>query len=85
MMDQFQQLEEKLGKIVESFKRIRAENKELTGQLEKLRSDSNHGAEARQALEREVETLRRERESVRTRVERLLSQVEALTKQDSAG
>ncbi|MGH9398417.1 MAG: cell division protein ZapB [Terriglobia bacterium] len=84
-MDQFQKLEEKLSKIVETYKRAQAENRDLVQQMEKLKSDSKHGAEQHMALEREVESLRRERDDVRTRIERLLDQVEALTKQDSAG
>lgn len=81
-MDQFQKLEEKLGKVVEIFRRTQAENKSLLQQVEKLRSE---GAQRQSALEQEVQVLRREREDVRSRIEKLLDQVETLTKQDSAG
>lgn len=84
-MDPFQRLEEKLAKIVETYKRTQAANAELASEVEKLRVDSKHAVERRAALEREVESLRREREDVRARVERLLDQVDALTKQESAG
>ncbi|MGH9450118.1 MAG: hypothetical protein ACRD11_06195 [Terriglobia bacterium] len=84
-MDQFQKLEEKLTRIVETTRRTQTENRDLALQLEKFRSASKQGAEQYAALEREVEALRREREDVRARIERLLAQVDALTKQDSAG
>lgn len=84
-MDPFQRLEEKLAKIVETYKRTQAANVELASEIEKLRAESKHAIERRSALEREVESLRREREDVRSRVERLLDQVDALTKQESAG
>lgn len=84
-MDQFQKLEEKLTRIVETTRRTQAENRDLVQQLEKFKSTSKHGAEQHAALEREVEALRREREEVRARIEHLLDQVDALTKQEFAG
>ncbi|HEX5481200.1 MAG TPA: cell division protein ZapB [Terriglobia bacterium] len=81
-IDQFQKLEEKLGKVVEIFRRTQAENRSLLQQVEKLRTEST---QRQGALEQEVQALRREREDVRTRIEKLLDQVETLTKQDSAG
>jgi uncharacterized coiled-coil DUF342 family protein len=84
-MDQLQELEEKLSKVVEVFKRTQAENRSLAQQLEKLRADSRESGRQRDALEREIQTLRSEREDVRNRVAKLLEQVDALTKQDSGG
>ena len=84
-IDPFQLLEEKLGKVVENYKRTQAENRTLLQQMEKLQAESKQGSQRQDALERELQALRREREDVRARVERLLAQVEALTKVDSAG
>ncbi|MGH9405139.1 MAG: hypothetical protein ACRD3D_04785 [Terriglobia bacterium] len=84
-IDPFQLLEEKLGKVVESYKRTQAENRILLQQMEKLQAESKQGVQRQDALEREVQALRREREDVRARVERLLDQVEALTRPDSPG
>lgn len=83
--DQFQRLEDKLSKIVETYRRIQAENRGLSEEIQRLKSESKQGAERYSALEREIEGLRRERDEVRVRIERLLAEVDALTKQDLAG
>lgn len=84
-MEPFQLLEEKLAKVVETYRRTQLENRALAQEVERLKADSKQGAQHKDALDREVQALRREREDVRARVERLLQQVESLTKQDSAG
>lgn len=84
-MEPFQLLEEKLTRVVEVYRRTQLENRTLLAEIEKLRADSKQGAQHKDALDRELQSLRREREEVRARVERLLQQVDALTKQDAAG
>lgn len=84
-MEPFQLLEEKLTRVVEVYRRTQLENRALLAEIEKLRTDSKQGAQHKEALDRELQSLRREREEVRARVERLLQQVDALTKQDAAG
>lgn len=84
-MEPFQLLEEKLAKVVETYRRTQLENRALLQEIEKLKAASKQGAQHQDALDRELQALRREREDVRARVERLLQQVESLTKHDSAG
>lgn len=84
-MDQLNQLEQKLLKVIEQYRKLQEENRSLILQLEKTRSESQQIGSRQLAVEKEVETLRLEREKIRDRVERLLSQVDSLTKADSAG
>ena len=84
-MDQLNQLEQKLLKVIEQYRKLQEENRSLAMQLEKARNESQQVGSRQLAVEKEVETLRLEREKIRDRVERLLLQVDALTKADSAG
>jgi uncharacterized coiled-coil DUF342 family protein len=84
-MDQLNQLEQKLLKVIEQYRKLQEENRSLAMQLEKARNESQQSGSRQLAVEKEVETLRLEREKIRDRVERLLLQVDALTKADSAG
>ena len=84
-MDQLNQLEQKLLKVIEQYRKLQEENRSLAMQLEKARNESQQAGSRQVAVEKEVETLRLEREKIRDRVERLLLQVDALTKADSAG
>ena len=81
--ESFQELEEKLSKAGEVFRRAIAEKRDLENALEKLKHDTGDSQKRLEALQREIQTLRREREEVRVRVEKLLNQIEQLTGPDS--
>ncbi len=83
--ESFQQLEEKLSKATEVFKRAVAEKQDLEKALESLKQDTGDSQKHLEALQNEIKVLRREREEVRTRVEKLLSQIDQLTGSNSAG
>ncbi len=83
--DQFQRLEEKLGKAIEIFKQAQADKRTLQQEVEKLRGDMKERSQEKGGLEREVITLRREREDVKARLEKLLQRLDGLIKPDSAG
>jgi len=83
--DPLEQLEAKLLKAVELFKRTQAERRALQQEVDKLRAEMKEPLKRVDALEHELQALHRERDSVRTRVEKLLEQFEALTSSDSAG
>jgi chromosome segregation ATPase len=83
--DPLEQLEAKLLKVVELFKRTQAERRALQQEVDKLRADLKEPLKRAHALEQELQALRRERDSVRVRVEKLLEQIEALTTSESAG
>jgi uncharacterized coiled-coil DUF342 family protein len=83
--ESFQQLEEKLSRASEVFKRILAEKRDLEQTLKSLKHDTGGSRERLQALQDEVKALRHEREEVRIRIEKLLSQIDQLTGQDSKG
>ena len=83
--ESFQQLEERISKAGEVFKRAVAEKRDLERALEKLREGSSEGEQRFKALQSEVQLLRREREEVRVRIEKLLKQIEQLTNSGSPG
>jgi len=83
--ESFQQLEDKLSKATEVFKRAVADKQELEKALETLKNNKGGSQERLEALENEVKVLRREREEVRVRIEKLLSQIDQLTGSGSAG
>ncbi|HET7100021.1 MAG TPA: hypothetical protein VFJ52_02630 [Terriglobia bacterium] len=83
--ESFQQLEEKLSKASEVFRRTIAEKQDLEKALEMLKEDTGGSRKRLEALQDEVKVLRREREEVRVRIEKLLSQIEQLTGQDNTG
>jgi len=83
--DSFQQLEEKLSKAGEVFRRAVADKHDLEKAFEKLKQDTGDSRKRLEALQNEIQMLRREREEVRTRVEKLLGQIEQLTGPDSSG
>ncbi len=83
--ESFQQLEEKLSKASEVFRRTIAEKQDLEKALEMLKQDTGGSRKRLEALQDEVKVLRREREEVRVRIEKLLSQIEQLTGQDNTG
>lgn len=81
----FEQLEEKIAKAAEVFKRAVAEKRDLEQALEKLKEGSGESEKRFEALQREVRVLRQEREEVRVRIEKLLNQIEQLTGSGSPG
>jgi chaperonin cofactor prefoldin len=83
--ESFQQVEEKLSKASEVFRRAIAEKQDLEKALEMLKEDTGGSRKRLEALQDEVKVLRREREEVRVRIEKLLSQIEQLTGQDNTG
>jgi peptidoglycan hydrolase CwlO-like protein len=83
--ESFQQLEEKLSKAGEVFKRTLAEKRDLEKALETAKHGTGDSQKRLEALQNEVKALRREREEVRARIERLLAQIEGLTGQDKMG
>jgi uncharacterized coiled-coil DUF342 family protein len=83
--DPLEQLEAKLLKVAELFKRTQAERRALQQEVDKLRSEMKEPLKRADALEHELQALRRERDSVRVRVEKLLEQIEVLTSSESAG
>ena len=83
--ESFQQLEEKLSKATEVFKRAVAEKQDLERALESLKHDTGDSQKRLEALQNEIKVLRREREEVRARVEKLLSQIDQLTGSNNAG
>ncbi|HKT13605.1 MAG TPA: hypothetical protein VJW77_17450, partial [Terriglobia bacterium] len=80
--ESFQQLEDKLSKAGEVFRRAIAEKQDLEKTLERLKEDTGGSQKRLEALQNEVKSLRREREEVRVRIEKLLTQIEGLTGQD---
>lgn len=80
--ESFQQLEDKLSKASEVFRRAIAEKQDLEKTLERLKEDTGGSQKRLEALQNEVKSLRREREEVRVRIEKLLTQIEGLTGQD---
>ena len=78
-------LEAKLAKVVEVFKQLQAEKRDLERALEKTKTDWRDDEQHMGDLEREVQALRQEREEIRARLEKLLGQISLLTKTDSAG
>jgi chromosome segregation ATPase len=83
--ESFQQLEEKISKAGEVFRRAVAEKRDLERALEKLKSGSSESEKRFEALQHEVQLLRREREDVRVRIEKLLKQIEQLTNSGAPG
>jgi chromosome segregation ATPase len=83
--ESFQQLEQKLLKASEVFKRAVAEKQDLEKAYEKLKHDTGDSRKSLEALQDEIKVLRREREEVRVRVEKLLSQIDQLTGSGSEG
>jgi len=83
--DHFAKLENKLGKLIDVFKRTREEKRALEAALEKLRKGSKGDSGRVDELERELVALRREREEVRARIEKLVERLDALTSSDSEG
>ena len=83
--ESFQQLEEKLARASEVFRRVLAEKRDLEKALERLKEDTGGGQKRLEALQDEVKLLRREREEVRARIEKLLGQIEQLTGQGHTG
>lgn len=79
--ESFQQLEEKLSKAGEVFKRTLAEKHDLEKALEVAKHGTGDSQKRLEALQNEVKALRQEREEVRTRIEKLLAQIEGLTGQ----
>ena len=82
-VDQFGQLEEKLTRAIELFKRTQAENHALAGELQKLKAETHERSQNTKAMERELITLRREREEVRSRVEKLVERIDTLATPDT--
>jgi chromosome segregation ATPase len=83
--DSFQQLEDKLSKASEVFRRAIAERRDLENALGKLQHDTGNSQKRLEALQHEIQVLRREREEVRIRIEKLLDQIEQLTGSGSTG
>ena len=83
--DQFGQLEEKLLKAIELFKRTQGEKRALEEEVEKLKGETKERAQGVTAMERELIALRREREEVRSRVEKLLERIDALMSTEAEG
>jgi chromosome segregation ATPase len=83
--ESFQELEEKLAKAADVFRRAVAEKRDLEKALEKLKHDTGDSQKRLEAMQREIQMLRREREEVRFRVEKLLNQIEQLTGSTSTG
>jgi len=81
--ESFQELEEKISKAGEVFRRAVADKLDLEKAYEKLKQDTSDSQKRLEALQHEVQVLRREREEVRVRVEKLLGQIEQLTTSDS--
>jgi len=81
--ESFQELEEKLSKAGEVFRRAVADKHDLEKAFDKLKQDTGDSQKRLEALQHEVQVLRREREEVRVRIEKLLSQIEQLTTSES--
>ena len=83
--ESFQQLEEKLSKASEVFKRAVADKQDVEKALEMLKNDTGDSQKRLEDLQNEIKALRREREEVRVRIEKLLKQIDQLTGLESAG
>ena len=81
--DQFQRLEEKLGKAIEIFKQAQADKRALEQQVEKLRADLKEHNQESTGLEKELIAMRKEREEVRGRLEKLAQRLDVLIKADT--
>lgn len=82
--ESFLQLEEKLSKAGEVFRRTIAEKQDLEKALEAAKHGTGDSQKRLEALQTEVKALRHEREEVRVRIEKLLAQIEGLTGQDKS-
>jgi chromosome segregation ATPase len=81
--DDFQSLEEKVYRAIESLKAARAAKDAAERDVARVRQQMADRADELGSLRHEMVVLRREREEVRSRVERLLKQIEALTADES--
>jgi len=66
--EQFERLEEKLLKAMNSSSERRPEKRALEQEIEKLKAATREHAQGNSAMERELIALRKEREDVRSRV-----------------
>lgn len=81
--DDFQSLEEKVYRAIESLKAARAAKEAAERDVARVRQQMADRADELGSLRHEMVVLRREREEVRGRVEKLLKQIEALTADES--
>ncbi len=82
--DEFQALEEKIGRAVELLKSEREARTAAERDAARARQQVRDRQEEFDSMRAELVTLRREREEVRTRVEKMLRQIDALTEPESA-
>jgi|SRR5579862_1179011 len=83
-VDDFQALEEKIYRIIESFKTAQQARSVAERDVKRLREQLRERDEELDALRREMVQLRRDREQVRDRVEKMLQQIDHLAEQQAA-
>ena len=79
--DNFQALEEKIYRTIESYKAARQAQAAAERDTLRLREQLEEREEQLLALRREMVQLKKEREEIRGRVERMLEQIEAVAEQ----
>jgi chromosome segregation ATPase len=83
--EHLEELEGKLRKAIEIFRRSQAEKRALSHDIDKLRLEVKEHLKLIDALEQQLVDLRREREDVRFRIEKVVLQIDALSSSHSEG
>ncbi len=74
-IEKVEALEERITRVIELVKNLKAEKLRLEGEVGSLREELAY----KRALEEEVEKLEREKEQVRARLENILTGIEQLS------
>jgi septation ring formation regulator EzrA len=82
--DDFRVLEEKIYRIIESFKAAQQARSVVERDVKRLREQLRERDEEIESLRREMVQLRRDREQVRDRVEKMLQQIDDIAEQQAA-
>jgi len=72
-LDRFGHLEDKIFRVVESFKAVRNENEALRAENKKLKSDLDELSKNQTDVRENLDALHQEREELRDRVEKALT------------
>ena len=82
--DDFRVLEDKVYRMIESFKTNQQSHTAAERDVKRLREQLRERDEELEGLRREMVQLRRDREQVRDRVEKMLQQIDNLAEQQAA-
>ncbi|MBV8050765.1 MAG: hypothetical protein JOZ80_06220 [Acidobacteriaceae bacterium] len=82
--DDFRMLEDKVYRMIESFKTAQQARSVAERDVKRLREQLQERDDELDSLRREMVQLRRDREQVRDRVEKMLQQIDHLAEQQAA-